>query len=88
MFWLLFLPLISCSIDPELINKESTMSSKMLAPITLRPDQREWLAEEKERTGESFATIVRGLLQEKVYQSNKAKAKAEKARAAQGRGDL
>jgi hypothetical protein len=42
------------------------MKAKKIAPIEPTVQQREWLDKEKERTGESFATIIRKLIQDKI----------------------
>jgi len=43
-------------------------TGKMLAPIKITPTQQRWLLAETKRTGNGFAVIIRGLLQEKVDQ--------------------
>jgi hypothetical protein len=42
-----------------------------LAPTKITEKQREWLVAESKRTGNSFAAIVRNLIQEKVSKEGK-----------------
>lgn len=42
------------------------MSSKMLAPTRLTEAQAKWVEEEGKRTGDSLASVIRKLIQEKV----------------------
>lgn len=42
------------------------MKVKMIAPVKPTKDQREWLDNEASKTGESQASIIRKLIQEKV----------------------
>jgi len=42
------------------------MTVKPLAPITITAHQREWLEEEKKRTGNTFAVLIRNLIQDKI----------------------
>ena len=37
-----------------------------MAPIHITKQQRKWLEAEQKKTGNAFATIIRGLLQEKL----------------------
>jgi hypothetical protein len=46
------------------------MSTKM-APFEVTKAQRAWLEKEKAKTSESFATIIRKLLQDKVDKKGK-----------------
>ena len=41
-------------------------NKRMLAPIRLSDDHRKWLEAESERTCNPFASIIRGLIQEKI----------------------
>lgn len=42
------------------------MEPKLLAPIKITGNQREWLEKEQARTGNSFSVIIRNLIQEKL----------------------
>lgn len=42
------------------------MADKRLATQGITDDQEEWIKKESKRTGESIATVVRALIQEKV----------------------
>lgn len=42
------------------------MNQNKLAPMSLTESQRKWLESEAARTGNSIASIVRGLIQEKL----------------------
>jgi len=44
-----------------------------LALQTITPDQKEWLRKQAESTGESIASIVRGLIQAEVNKSKRGK---------------
>jgi hypothetical protein len=44
----------------------SNNDSKLLAPVRVTPKQRKWLEEERKRTGNTFAVIIRNLIQEKI----------------------
>ena len=41
----------------------------LLSPVQITKKQREWIKKEKERTGNSIATIIRNLIQEKISES-------------------
>ena len=47
------------------------MQNPKLAPIQLTDPQRVWLTKETERTGNSQASIIRTLVQEKVEKQSK-----------------
>jgi len=47
------------------------MKQKLLAPIRTTEAQRKWLEEEAARTGNSFAAIVRGLIQANIKKGAK-----------------
>lgn len=49
------------------------MKVKNVPTFTPTSQQREWLEEEKRKTGNSFATIMKGLLQEKADKKAKRK---------------
>ncbi len=42
------------------------MSSKKLHPITITDAQRQWLEDEQKRTGNTFAVIIRNIIQNKI----------------------
>ncbi|GAF72772.1 unnamed protein product [marine sediment metagenome] len=39
---------------------------KRIAPVQITDEQREWVDNEQERIGNSIASIIRGLIQEKI----------------------
>lgn len=43
----------------------------MIAPYKITDDQHIWLKKQRDRTGESFASILRKLLQDKVEEEKK-----------------
>ena len=47
------------------------MKLSTLAPIRITVDQKAWLAKEKERTGNTYAAVVRNLIQEKLNKEGK-----------------
>lgn len=47
------------------------MSDKMLAPIKITGNQRKWLEKEQKRTGNTFAVIIRALIQERAERTGK-----------------
>lgn len=49
------------------------MSKKRMAPFIITPHQYEWLEREKQRTGNTFAAIVRGLIQEEISKEKRKK---------------
>lgn len=49
------------------------MKTNKLPVMTISDDQKEWLTAEKKRTGETYASIVRGLLQKAVVNSKRRK---------------
>ena len=42
------------------------MKAKPLAPIAITDNQRKWLEDEKKKTGNTFAVLVRNLIQDKI----------------------
>ena len=42
------------------------MTVKPLAPIAITANQRKWLEDEKKKTGNTFAVLVRNLIQDKI----------------------
>jgi hypothetical protein len=49
------------------------MSKKKLAPIEITKPQSDWLEAEKSRTGNTTATLIRTLIQEKIDKKESAK---------------
>ena len=47
------------------------MKPKKMSPIKVTESQREWLENEQERTGNSMASIIRGLIQLQVTEAAK-----------------
>ena len=47
-------------------NYEDKMSEVRLAPFKVTEKQRSWLIDESKRTGDSIASILRKLIQEKI----------------------
>lgn len=44
---------------------------KKLPVLTITKDQRAWLVKEVERTGNTIASIMRGLIQDKIQEEKK-----------------
>lgn len=42
------------------------MAEKMLPPIRITKAQRDWLDDERKRTGNTLAVLVRNLIQERI----------------------
>lgn len=49
--------------------KGINMKQKKIAPFTVTASQREWVEKECKRTGETQATVMRRLIQDKINQS-------------------
>ena len=47
------------------------MAIKILSPIRITEAQRKWLEAEQERTGNTFAVLIRNLIQEKITEIEK-----------------
>ena len=65
----LFLYLSCTKIRPSQHKEDDAMTAvKKISPVQPTKAQREWLEEEAKRTGNSIATVVRALIQEKISQ--------------------
>jgi hypothetical protein len=53
-------------IKPQRVRK---MESKLMAPIRITGNQREWLEKERVRTGNSYSVIIRNLIQDKLTEA-------------------
>lgn len=48
------------------LKTQKTKQATQIPPITPTIEQRIWLEKKKRKTGDSFASIIRGLIQEKI----------------------
>ncbi|GAG54688.1 unnamed protein product [marine sediment metagenome] len=49
------------------------MKTNKLPVISVSDEQKDWLTEEKKRTGETYASIVRGLIKKEAANSKRRK---------------
>jgi len=47
------------------------MTKKRVAPFLITADQEKWLLKRKDESGDSLASILRGLIQERVIKAGK-----------------
>jgi hypothetical protein len=54
------------SSDKPKAQKDTAMKKKVMAPVRLTDHQMDWVEKESLRTGDSMASVIRKLIQEKV----------------------